>query len=574
MKQKPSLSQWILQQPVVWGGLSCLGFYAVAGKSTLNHPLVNRYFESHPVEYITTFLFFVGLAALVLKAIQLILQHAAMGRPLLEQQPEGGQPTEESARMLDQLAREPAHLQDSYLIGRLREALLYVRRKGSADTLDTHLQYLADNDAGKMHASYAVVRLVIWAIPILGFLGTVIGITLAIARLSAEQLNQSLELVVSGLSVAFDTTALALALSIVLMFAKYVVERIETRLLARVDARTSSDLVGRFHQYGTTTDPYAASVRRLGEALENATEKLTQKQAEIWRETIDAAHQQWAQLTTAAGELLEAAVAESLTNGLKHHAEALTSGLQQHTDALDEGLAKHSALLTKEIEQVATSLRTVTEDFRAAVVESTNRHADALTMSIDRHGDLLASSTSGHVELLAESVSGHGELLAKSVSGHGELLAKSTGGHGDALRESLADHTTTLSETARHYADSLTEALGEQTSTMRQIAEGTQDAFLSLSGKVERQQTELVRQGEILLKVVDATGQVRKLEEALNGNLAALAGAGNFEETATSLAAAVQLLAARLGQSSSDPTRGPVQLAEDGKQDNLEQAAA
>ena len=62
------------------------------------------------------------------------------------------------------------------------------------------------------------------------------------------------------------------------------------------------------------------------------------------------------------------------------------------------------------------------------------------------------------------------------------------------------------------------------------------------------QQEQLVKQSDVLLKVVDATGQVRKLEEALNGNLLSLAASHNFEQTVTSLAAAVQLLSVRLRQ--------------------------
>jgi hypothetical protein len=47
---------------------------------------------------------------------------------------------------------------------------------------------------------------------------------------------------------------------------------------------------------------------------------------------------------------------------------------------------------------------------------------------------------------------------------------------------------------------------------------------------------------------VEATGQIRKLEDALNRNLSSLAATHNFEQTAASLAAAVQLLAARIEQ--------------------------
>jgi hypothetical protein len=54
--------------------------------------------------------------------------------------------------------------------------------------------------------------------------------------------------------------------------------------------------------------------------------------------------------------------------------------------------------------------------------------------------------------------------------------------------------------------------------------------------------------------VVDATGQVTRLEDTLNRNLAALGGSQNFEETVQSLAAVIHLLNARLGQSGAPAT--------------------
>ena len=56
-------------------------------------------------------------------------------------------------------------------------------------------------------------------------------------------------------------------------------------------------------------------------------------------------------------------------------------------------------------------------------------------------------------------------------------------------------------------------------------------------------------------QVLQATGEVIKLEQALNDNLRRLAGAKNFEDTVMSLSAAIHLLNTRLGETSrrSDP---------------------
>ena len=54
---------------------------------------------------------------------------------------------------------------------------------------------------------------------------------------------------------------------------------------------------------------------------------------------------------------------------------------------------------------------------------------------------------------------------------------------------------------------------------------------------------------------VEAAGEVTRLEDALNRNLAALAGAKHFEQTVLSLAAAVNMLSARLAESPNAPIR-------------------
>ncbi len=68
---------------------------------------------------------------------------------------------------------------------------------------------------------YSLVRYIIWVIPALGFIGTVIGISLALAYAGAVDLQDPnlLAELTKQLAVAFDTTLLALVLSAVLVLA-------------------------------------------------------------------------------------------------------------------------------------------------------------------------------------------------------------------------------------------------------------------------------------------------------------------------------------------------------------------
>ena len=250
---------------------------------------------------------------------------------LLEPVPHGGQTLDDCDLLLDQLDQAPAAWQNDYLVRRFRDALEYLRRSGTIKGLDEHLRYLADVDAGRQNAGYSFVRLVVWAIPILGFLGTVVGITMAIANLSPQALEASLPKVTGGLGVAFDTTALALALSMVLMFVQHVVDRNETMLLNQVD-RTEAELIGRFEELDDGPDGQLLAVRRMMEAMVQSTEQLVQHQTQLWWSTVESAKQRWDQLIAATGKQLETSLTAALEESLRAHAQEL--GAQE--DALAE----------------------------------------------------------------------------------------------------------------------------------------------------------------------------------------------------------------------------------------------
>ena len=453
-----SLTDQLLRLPLLWGALAYLGLYALIHEGVFRHPLVERYLTRHPVEHVTTALFLVGLAALAMKLVDLVFQFMSLDKSALEPVPNGGQPPERAPELQRQLSELSESLQDTYFVRRLREAIEFVRRKRSADTLDDKLRYLEELDLARMHTSYATVRIIVWAIPILGFLGTVIGITMAIAKLSPEALENSLPEVTSALGMAFDTTTLALTLSILLMFAKFAVERVETRLLAAVDARVAEELVGRFHQYGTGDDPQLAAVRRMSERVVDTVEKTTQAQTHLWSDTFDATRRQ----------------------------------------------------LEDTVQGLGAAFR---EQFQLAVADGLRQHADTLNSGVDQHAATLTGSLQSHFTQLADGIDEH---VTKLTACESQIAA----------------------ENRRHLAD-VEAAVGE--------------AVLTAAERQERlvERTEQVLQEmqvALVDKVVNATGEVRRLEDALNKNLTALAGAQHFEETLMSLSATVQLLSARLGQ--------------------------
>ena len=321
------------QSPILWGSLGTAGFYALLFGGVIYSQFVHRYFAGHPVEYVTALLFFIGLAGLAIKALETFGQRRWISDPLLGPMRRGGQPVSDAELLLDRIERISTRQRNEYRVRRLRAALEYVRRIGTAEGLDEKLQYLADEDAVRAHDSYGMVRMILWAMPMLGFLGTVIGIALAMGKLSPQALESSLSEVMAGLTVAFDTTALALALTIGLFFTLFLISRAENELLDEVNRRVEAEMVGRFERMGSGPDGQLAAVRKMLEATAASTESVVRRQAEIWRDTIEVCEQRWAQKADQSGKQLQSALAAGLGESLKAHARELAAAERASAEA-------------------------------------------------------------------------------------------------------------------------------------------------------------------------------------------------------------------------------------------------
>ncbi|MEO1088910.1 MAG: MotA/TolQ/ExbB proton channel family protein, partial [Acidobacteriota bacterium] len=170
-----SAADWLLRAPMLWGSLLSLAFYAALRTGGLDLPLLHRYFDAHPVEWVSTQLFFVGLAALGIRLFGVVGQFSALKADPLGPVPAGGQPVSDAPELLHRLEAADASVQDSLLVRRLRAGLEYVRDTDSADTLEDHLRRLEDVELERLSAGYGLPRLVRATLPIVGMLGTVIG---------------------------------------------------------------------------------------------------------------------------------------------------------------------------------------------------------------------------------------------------------------------------------------------------------------------------------------------------------------------------------------------------------------
>jgi biopolymer transport protein ExbB/TolQ len=132
----------------------------------------------------------------------------------------------------------------------IRVYLLSGNKKNATEfALDDSSFYLTASES-----SYSFPRIIVWAIPLLGFIGTVIGISSAVNGFSGflekageiDQIREGIGTVTSGLAVAFDTTLLALFLSVLVMIPLVLVERLESKLLLGIDIYINDKILSRF----------------------------------------------------------------------------------------------------------------------------------------------------------------------------------------------------------------------------------------------------------------------------------------------------------------------------------------
>lgn len=105
---------------------------------------------------------------------------------------------------------------------------------------------VAKNEAGN-----SMIRYLIWAVPSIGFIGTVRGIGEALAK-ADEALAGNISGMTSSLGVAFNSTLVALFISIFLMFLLHQLQRLQDDLAVSVNAYLQEKVLDRLSAPGVS----------------------------------------------------------------------------------------------------------------------------------------------------------------------------------------------------------------------------------------------------------------------------------------------------------------------------------
>ena len=174
--------------------------------------------------YYTVFLTCWSMAILLVKLLKLKNQRRAFELNILPEDPNFVLSPRTAREILDRIYMQVDQPSCYALLDRIDLALGNLKNLGNVTGVSECLASQANNDEEYLANSYTILKGFIWAIPVLGFIGTVLGLSDAVGGFGKvvakgaemEELKAALGGVTGGLATAFETTLIALCLALIL----------------------------------------------------------------------------------------------------------------------------------------------------------------------------------------------------------------------------------------------------------------------------------------------------------------------------------------------------------------------
>ncbi len=169
-------------------------------------------------------------AIMALKAKKILRERALLSQTLINISP-GTSLLPEDTREYSRPIQNLAENEQEYLLP--RALLSGLQRFGSTQNIQdvaTTIKDICEHESERLDSELSMVRYIIWAIPSIGFIGTVRGIGEALGQAHRAVEGDILGVTLS-LGVAFNSTFVALIISIFIMFLMHQLQLLQERLV-------------------------------------------------------------------------------------------------------------------------------------------------------------------------------------------------------------------------------------------------------------------------------------------------------------------------------------------------------
>ena len=143
----------------------------------------------------------------------------------------------------------PAAVRERLLPRALLSALQRFASTRNVQDVAVAVKAVCDTESDRLDSELAMVRYIAWAIPSIGFIGTVRGISQALGQ-AYKAVEGDIAGVTANLGVAFNSTFIALVISIVIMFLMHQLQLVQERLVLDVQTYCDQRLMGHLQVRG------------------------------------------------------------------------------------------------------------------------------------------------------------------------------------------------------------------------------------------------------------------------------------------------------------------------------------
>ena len=226
------------------------------GQMTAGGILLDRSSPIYPftIQNLMWGLFFVGLADVLVRLIRGGQQSHQIRLRLLPEDDETMLRAQDLGEIYSRV--RPSPMEESNFLQRLiARIILQFQSSHSVDQANALLNSSLELFQHEIDLKYNMMRYLVWLIPTLGFIGTVIGIALALGQAGnmpdttqEGALSAWMQELTGSLALAFNTTMLALLLSAVLVFLMHVAQGREESALNRAGQYCLDNLINRLYE--------------------------------------------------------------------------------------------------------------------------------------------------------------------------------------------------------------------------------------------------------------------------------------------------------------------------------------
>ncbi|MEM7015465.1 MAG: hypothetical protein AAF585_28735, partial [Verrucomicrobiota bacterium] len=336
--------------------------------------------------------------SLILKSLHIQQQRRSLLIDILPQEVSPEINIHNIADFYEHVIGMPRRMHGSFMFHRIRKGLEYFYIRESNTEVAAMMSSQSDIDANAIGGSYSLSKVFLWAIPIMGFIGTVLGIGAAIGEFAEtlsgvdgsappaavaeaapsgdgaadgdgaaadgdaasapaappaapqDAMMAGLRKVLAGLGTAFDTTFLALIFSILLMIPASSLQAAEEDVLNQVDEYCNDNLIKRLNDGGAGqqfTD--TAALKALGEAISASNKDVVGKFGEIHSNMAEVYDKQTAHYGK---------VAEAVDKQLS----SIDTRAKEYETRLDEDFFKNlDKIRTESVDTINSGIKPLTE---------------------------------------------------------------------------------------------------------------------------------------------------------------------------------------------------------------------